>query len=169
MSLQCVLYMNVITFTKHRPYRHPIELLSSQISQPILHTLHKAEGHSLLTTDDPQASPTWCTALSTVSCWPRNGAEILGNLENLSPSAGPDHTHSGGGWGPAGLDHILYIICHIMLYYYVISLLYHIILYLKQTATFDLPNYPKTNASTHLLRMHPCNTIDNDPQFVHWF
>lgn len=40
--------------------------------------------------------------------------------------------------------------------------------YLKQTATFDLPYYPKTNTSTHLLSMHPCDTIDN-PHFFYWF
>lgn len=39
--------------------------------------------------------------------------------------------------------------------------------YLKQTATFDLPYYPKTNTSTHLLSMHPCDTIDN-PHFFYW-
>ena len=134
---------------------------------------HSAQGRRTFTIHywARQASPTCCIALSKVSCWRRNGAAghtgQFGELIALCWSR-PIPIWGGGG-GPAGLDHLLYsylIICFIMLYHHIsYIIIYHIfILYLKQTATFDLPYYPKTNTSTHLLSMRPCDTIDN-PQF----
>lgn len=101
MWLQCVLYMNIIIFAKHHPYRHSIELLSSQISQLILHTPHKAEGHSPFTTDGPTGitNMVYGTFKGQLLAPKQNRRTYWAIWRTYRAVLVPTHTHLGWGWG----------------------------------------------------------------------